>query len=128
LIAQESQAKVTLLHVIHDLAADLGGKYSGPLLRGIETELKNLIPEDALNWCDVETRIEAGLPSEFIPKFLHSERFDLLVMNIHGKNMLDRVLLGSTAERTVRAAAEICPVLLIPPLKETGRKRVARKS
>jgi nucleotide-binding universal stress UspA family protein len=127
-IAQESQAKVTLLHVIHDLAADLGGKYSGPLLRGIETELKNLIPEDALNWCDVETRIEAGLPSEFIPKFLHSERFDLLVMNIHGKNMLDRVLLGSTAERTVRAAAEICPVLLIPPLKETGRKRVARKS
>jgi hypothetical protein len=42
--------------------------------------------------------------------------------------MLDRVLLGSTAERTVRAAAEICPVLLIPPLKETGRKRVARKS
>jgi len=127
-IAQECQAKVTLLHVLHDLAADIRGKYHEPLLRGIETELKKLIPEDALDWCDVETRIESGLPYEFIPKFLHSEKFDLLVMNIHGKNIVDRVLLGSTAERTVRAAAETCPVLLIPPMKQMKPKQRARAS
>jgi nucleotide-binding universal stress UspA family protein len=125
-IAQECQSKVTLLHVVHDIAADISGKYHDPLFRGIETELKNLVPDEALDWCDVETRIEAGLPYEFIPKFLKSEKFDLLVMNIHGKNMLERALLGSTAERTVRAAAEICPVLLIPPLPKTARKRSSK--
>lgn len=127
-IAQECQSRVTLLHVVHDLAADIRGKYSGPLLQGIEAELKKLVPDEVLDWCDVETRIEAGVPYEFIPKFLHSEKFDLLVMNIHGKNMLERVLLGSTAERTVRAAAEICPVLLIPPLTSAKARKRARKS
>jgi nucleotide-binding universal stress UspA family protein len=114
-IAQECQAKVTLLHVVHDIAADISGKYREPLWRGIETELQKLVPEEALDWCDVETRVDAGLPYVFIPRFLQSGKFDLLVMNIHGKSMLDRALLGSTAERTVRAAAEICPVMLIPP-------------
>jgi nucleotide-binding universal stress UspA family protein len=127
-IAQESQAKVTLLHVVHDLAADVHGKYYGPLVRGIETELENLVPDQALDWCDVETQIEVGVPYEFIPKYLQSKKFDLLVMNIHGKNMLERVLLGSTAERTVRAAAEICPVLLIPPLTSTKGKKRTRKA
>jgi nucleotide-binding universal stress UspA family protein len=114
-IAQESQAKLTLLHVVHDFAADLGAKYREPLWRGIESELQKLVPEEALDWCDVETKIEAGLPHEFIPRFLQSGKFDLLIMNIHGKSVLDRALLGSTAERTVRTAAEICPVMLIPP-------------
>jgi len=127
-IAQECQSKVTLLHVVHDIAADIRGKYHDPLLRGIEAELKNLVPEQVLDWCEVETRIEAGLPYEFIPNFLKSEKFDLLVMNIHGKNMLERALLGSTAERTVRAAAEICPVLLIPPLAKTKSKKRSSSS
>jgi nucleotide-binding universal stress UspA family protein len=127
-IAQECQSKVTLLHVVHDIAADIRGKYHDPLLRGIEAELKNLVPEQVLDWCEVETRIETGLPYEFIPKFLKSEKFDLLVMNIHGKNMLERALLGSTAERTVRAAAEICPVLLIPPLAKTKSKKRSSRS
>jgi hypothetical protein len=45
-------------------------------------------------------------------------------MNIHGKGMLDRALLGSTAERVVRSAK--CPVLLIPPMKKAGRKTRGR--
>jgi nucleotide-binding universal stress UspA family protein len=127
-IAQECQAKVTLLHVVHDIAADITAKYREQLWRGIETELKKLIPEEALDWCDVETQIESGLPYVFIPQFLKSEKFDLLVMNIHGKNMLDRALLGSTAERTVRAATEICPVMLIPPLATAKSKRRSRRA
>jgi nucleotide-binding universal stress UspA family protein len=120
-IAKESQAKVTLLHVVHDIAVDITSKYREPLLRGIETELQKLVPEDALD--EVKTRIEVGVPYEFIPNFLRTEKFDLLVMNIHGKSLLDRALVGSTAERTVRAAADICPVLLIPPLNSATKKR-----
>lgn len=125
-LAQECQSKLTLLHVVHDVAADVSGRYREPLWRGIEAELQKLVPESALDWCDVETRIEAGRPWQFIPKFLESGKFDLLVMNIHGKGMLDRALVGSTAERTVRAAAEICPVLLIPPMRSRKEKPAPR--
>lgn len=126
-IAQECQARVTLLHVLHDLAADVAGKYREPLLRGIESQLQKLIPESALDWCDVETRIEEGLPFRVIAQLVQSGTFDLLVMNIHGKSMLDRALIGSTAERTLRVAAGLCPVLLIPPLGKSKAKR-RRKS
>jgi len=47
-----------------------------------------------------------------------------LVMNVHGKSMLDRALLGSTAERVVRGAG--IPVLVIPPV--IGKKRKGRPS
>jgi nucleotide-binding universal stress UspA family protein len=101
--------------VLNDVAADVIGTYRDALVKGIENQMQRLIPEDALDWCNVDIRVETGLPAKMIPKIVNSEAFDLLVMNIHGKTMLDRVLIGSTAERTLRAAAGICPVLLIPP-------------
>lgn len=119
-IAQECQAKVTLLHVLHEVAEETAGKYRDALVRGVELQLQKLIPENALDWCEVETRIEEGLPYKVIPDLVKSGSFDLLVMNIHGKGMLDRALIGSTAERTLRTAAGICPVLLIPPLGRKG--------
>ena len=126
-IAQECQAKLTLLHVLHDVVADVTGKYRDPLLLGIEEQLQRLVPEDALDWCDVETRVEEGLPFKVIPNFVQTGAYDLLVMNIHGKNLLDRALIGSTAERTLRAAGEICPVLLIPPGKTAQKTRKAQR-
>jgi nucleotide-binding universal stress UspA family protein len=121
-IAQECQARVTVMHVINDVAIDLSGKYRDPLVRGIEEELGRLIPEEAKPWCDIRTRVEIGLPYRAILKTLEREKIDLLVMNIHGKGMLDRALLGSTAERVVRGAG--CPALLIPPM---GKKRKGSK-
>ena len=120
-IAQECQAKVTLLHVVNDISADIAGVYREPLIRSIRGELETLVPKEAANWCDISARVETGLPVRRILDILKRERVDLLVMNIHGKGMLDRALLGSTAERLVRGA-EI-PVLLIPPLAAAKRKR-----
>jgi nucleotide-binding universal stress UspA family protein len=122
-VAQECQAKVTLLHVVNDLAADVSAKYMEPLLRGVSEELNKLVPNDARDWCDVTVQVETGVPHELIPKILKQGKYDLLVMNIHGKSLLDRALLGSTAERTLRAATETCPVLLIPPPAEKARAR-----
>ena len=114
-IAQECQAKLTLLHVLNDVASDVIGKYRDSLIHGIETQLQKLIPEEALDWCDPEVRVEIGLPWKLIPAIAKSGRFDLLVMNVHGKGLLDRALIGSTAERALRTATEICPVMLVPP-------------
>ena len=122
-IGQRNRGKVTLLHVLHDDAADAAGKYRDQLVRGIELQLHKFIPERAFEECEIETRLEAGSPSTVIPKIVKSGSYDLLVMNIHGKRLIDRALVGSTAERTLRATAGICPVLLIPPARTARRKR-----
>jgi nucleotide-binding universal stress UspA family protein len=122
-IAERNRAKLTLLHVVHEDAAQAAGKYRDQLIRGIEVQLHKFIPENAFEWGDIETRIEDGSPSEVISGIVKSGSYDLLVMNIHGKRVIDRALVGSTAERTLRAAAGICPVLLIPPAKSARRRR-----
>jgi nucleotide-binding universal stress UspA family protein len=80
-----------------------------------------MVPGEARNWCDIVTRVETGVPYRIILRTIEDERPDLLVMNIHGKGMLDRALLGSTAERVVRAAS--CPVMMIPPMKRKLKRR-----
>ena len=114
-VAQENESQISLLHVIHDVAADVSGKYRDSLIEGVHKQLNDLVPAEAKNWCDVNTRVDTGIPYRIILRILEDEKIDLVVMNIHGKGMLDRALLGSTAERVVRVAP--CPVMLIPPMK-----------
>ena len=120
-VAQENESEVTLLHVVHDVSADLSGKYRDSLIEGVRKQLDEMVPAEAKNWCNIVTRVETGVPYRIVLRMLDDEKIDLLVMNIHGKGMLDRALLGSTAERVVRAAH--CPVMLIPPLKRRSKRR-----
>jgi nucleotide-binding universal stress UspA family protein len=122
-IGQEYQAKVTVMHVLNDISADISGRYRDTLIKSIRSELEELVPEEARDWCDTSTRVETGLPWTRILDTAKRDKIDLLVMNVHGKSMLDRALLGSTAERVVRGSA--APVLLIPPTAVGKRKRKA---
>jgi nucleotide-binding universal stress UspA family protein len=124
-IAQESQSRITLLHVIDDVAiTQLRVGQRGLLINEIREQLEEFVPEEARTWCDVETRVEIGTPYQMILKVLKSEKPGLLVMNVHGKGMIDRALIGSTAERVLRAAE--CPVLLVPS-KAVAKKAPVRK-
>jgi nucleotide-binding universal stress UspA family protein len=120
-VAQENESQVTLLHVLHDVTAELSDKYRASLIDGIRKQLDGMIPAEARNWCDIVSKVEMGVPYRIILRMLADLKIDLLVMNIHGKGMLDRALLGSTAERVVRAAS--CPVMMIPPMKRKFRRR-----
>jgi nucleotide-binding universal stress UspA family protein len=124
-IAQENQARVDLLHVVEDVGLEIFNRYGDPFLKNIRKKLEGLVPRGAKNWCEVRTRVESGKPYRVILKILEREKPDLLVMNIHGKNRIDRALLGTTAERVVRAAD--CPVLLIPPLKKPATRTSRKK-
>jgi nucleotide-binding universal stress UspA family protein len=119
-IAQENESKITFMHVVNDLAVDVSRKYRESLIGGVRSQLEKMVPAEAWDWCGIDTRVEVGHPYRVIERTLEKEKPDLLVMNIHGKGMLDRALLGSTAERIVRSAR--CPVMLIPPMKKAARK------
>jgi nucleotide-binding universal stress UspA family protein len=83
------------------------------VIEGVRKKLERLVPESAKAWCETRTTVATGTPYQVILKTAKKEKVGLIVMNIHGKGMLDRILVGSTAERVVRGAE--CPVLLIPP-------------
>ena len=121
-VARATKAHLTLLHVLEEMRVLTSRKYRTELAKSVQPQLSDLIPADAQNWCDI--RIEAGTAYWIILKVLQREKIDLLVMNTHGKGMVDRALLGSTSERVARAAD--CPVLLIPPMKEAKSSRRAR--
>jgi nucleotide-binding universal stress UspA family protein len=60
-------------------------------------------------------RLQAGVPFEVIVKIAEEERADMILMGTHGRSGLNRVLLGSVAERVIRLAP--CPVLTVRQAK-----------
>jgi nucleotide-binding universal stress UspA family protein len=125
-IADATGARVTFLHVLEEMRALTSEKYREKAQERITRELLKLVPLDARSRLDIQ--VEAGTPSHLILRTLKKEKIDLLVMNTHGKGIVDRVILGSTSERVVRAAD--CAVMLIPPLKaaksgQRSQKRAA---
>jgi len=59
----------------------------------------------------VETCLLSGSPSQEIVRYAEAEDCDLIVMGTHGRGGIDRLLLGSVAERVVRSST--IPVLTV---------------
>jgi len=73
-------------------------------LEGVE----RLAPDDVA----VETATVEGTPSTEIVRYTREQPVDVVVMGTHGRGGIDRLLLGSVAERVVRKSA--VPVVTVP--------------
>jgi len=62
----------------------------------------------------------SGVPFEAIVAAATEERADVIVMGTHGRSGLNRLLLGSVADRVIRLAP--CPVLAV---RQTGHAKAA---
>lgn len=67
--------------------------------------------EDRADVADVVTAMREGPPSREIVDYANDENCDLVVMGTHGRGGLNRILLGSVAERVVRSSE--VPVLTV---------------
>jgi nucleotide-binding universal stress UspA family protein len=91
-------------------------------VREQETERAKDIVEEARNKATaeglaVESRIVQEIdPYQAIENYLDEHDIDLIVMGTHGRSGLERLLLGSTTERTLRTAD--IPVLSVPMKNE----------
>jgi nucleotide-binding universal stress UspA family protein len=74
-------------------------------LAGVRTR----VLEDGLD--DIETSVWYGPPAEAIVEAARYRLADLIVMSSHGRSGLGRLVLGSVAERVLRATPT--PILLI---------------
>jgi len=120
-LAQEFQSELYLAHVIEPPV------YEDIVKRSIESEeefqqdlrirlndkLKNMVPDEAKNWCDPITTLLAGQPHEELIKYAVVHSINLIVLGFRGHGLVETLLVGSTADRVAHRAA--CPVLLVRP-------------
>jgi nucleotide-binding universal stress UspA family protein len=117
-LAAPSGANVTALYVMewppvaHDPLlgppTDLTGYRMAAEAMGSQ-RLHNAVVELALE--GIEEIVGAGKPHHEILRIAEQRGSDLIVLGIHGRNPVLRMLFGSTAEPVVRRA--ICPVLTV---------------
>lgn len=81
-----------------------------------EEQMKRLCEDTRQRGARVEGVVLQGETHDVIPNFAKAQKTDLIIMGTRGRGGLPHLLLGSTAERTVRLAA--CPVITVPPSPE----------
>jgi nucleotide-binding universal stress UspA family protein len=77
-------------------------------------KLKNMVPEEARNWCNPLTTLLAGQPYEELTKYAVLYNIDLIVLGVRGHSLVEKLFVGSTTDRVVRQAT--CPVLTVRPI------------
>jgi len=125
-LAQEADARLTLLHVIefpqalHDI----------PLPRGAEADrlhavaeaeylrrLRAQVPAQARMYCTVAARVSEGKPARAILHVAEEEQADLIVMGVQGRGTVELMVFGSNTHAVIRGAG--CPVLVVPAPRGT---------
>ena len=76
--------------------------------------------EEAPPGVRVVTATAGGDPAREIVRYATRHGVDLIVLGAHGRSGVNRILLGSVAERVVRTAP--CPVLTVPPPEPVPRQ------
>jgi nucleotide-binding universal stress UspA family protein len=120
--AQESDAQLTLVHAIeippelHELAAS--AEVDVPAVRqAAEAEcqrrLQAAVPASAFTYCTVQMHVAEGRAHRQILRVASERNADLIVLGVHGRGALDRLVFGSTTHAVLCGAT--CPVLAVRP-------------
>ena len=117
-LAHSWGASLTIMNVLEfppglDPESPVNRLYLTELMKQATHELVEVKARATKRGIPAETKIATGIPSEEVLTAATGEDPDLIVVGTRGKTGLAHVLLGSTAERIIRAAP--CPVLAVHP-------------
>jgi nucleotide-binding universal stress UspA family protein len=119
-LARETDSRLTVLHVIEllpvvyepSMATPFDFERDRPMLEQAGRDhLHRFIPDLVARQSAIDEVVTSGKPYVEILKEAAERRADLIVLGVHGHNVLDRLLFGSTAGHVVRGAG--CPVLTV---------------
>ena len=116
-LAQESDARLTALHVLAEPNDDqMLEPFDTPAFRlrcegTAQQQLDALVSSEVREYCEPVTRLVWGKAYQKILDVAQRDDSDLIVMGVHGRNVVERMLFGSTTNQVVRHAA--CPVLTL---------------
>jgi nucleotide-binding universal stress UspA family protein len=119
-LAAESEASLTVVNVVElppTISDPLG---PGPfayedLQRELEVDAANrfeeIVPDATRASSRIDAMITVGKPYQEILRIAREREAELIVVGVHGRSAVDRVLFGSTAHHLVRQS--VCPVLTL---------------
>ena len=117
-LAQQLQARLTLLHVLDLTPVTMGEMTAGvtaTALDTLETEAQHLLQASVERvqraGLQGESLLVPGTPTHAIVATAGEQGVDLILMGTHGRTGLAHVFLGSVAEHVIRHAP--CPVLVM---------------
>jgi nucleotide-binding universal stress UspA family protein len=108
-LAQENKAELTLMHVIESTTENVA--VSSHLYQAAMGRLSDLLPSDAVNWCEPEFHVEAGLAPDEILRAANQRHTGLIVLGVHHAARLASHIPWAVAYSVVRRAD--CPVLTV---------------
>jgi nucleotide-binding universal stress UspA family protein len=117
-IARRRGETITLVHVAPPPPSDLAtaamvaDAVQEEMIAGQTTSLEAEAEALRRGGVAVETRLEEGIPAKVLLELAAAPETSLLVAGMHGRARIDRVIVGSSAERVARSAR--CPVLVVP--------------
>jgi nucleotide-binding universal stress UspA family protein len=129
-LVQQAQGTLIVMHVVEDVperelqrhAPELPAFWKGEA-DDAWRRVRRAIPASARGGCQIEEIVRFGKPPEEILRVAEAREAQLIVLGMHGRSALDRMMFGSSAQRVVREAP--CPVLTIRPPALLRRARAA---
>lgn len=121
-MAQALGAGVRFVHVVESFSG-YNMMLVHPSFEQISNDLKhkadglmaNLIEDHKDKVEDITGEVVIGDPADKILEYADGEDFDLLIVGTHGAKGLERVLMGSVANKVAQNAP--CPILIVNPAR-----------
>jgi nucleotide-binding universal stress UspA family protein len=119
-LAEHAAAQLILLHVVELLPAGYDPipvmafdvtSYNSALEEAAKGRLRTFVPDAFRLGCDTDDVVTNGRPYVEILRIAAEREVDLIVLGIHGRSAIDKLVFGSTTEHVVRRAT--CPVLTV---------------
>lgn len=118
-------ANLTFLHVLpqlpdySDYKPDTLKQLESTFLAQAEAKMSVLMESAQKRRAGVDAVVVSGEAAEAILAYARDRQVDLIVIATHGAQGMEKVLLGSVADRVIKGAA--CPILVFNPFrKERG--------
>lgn len=125
------QASLALVHVIEAATCEEDADCGMQELSDLGLRMKQAKKEmDQLksplgSSVNLTTHVIIGPPASALCEMVRDEHVDLVVLSSHGRAGLERMLIGSVAEKIVQDAS--CPVLVVKPARSRDGKFVVEK-
>jgi nucleotide-binding universal stress UspA family protein len=117
-LAEEHGAELHVLHVVASISAMVGEHGTSGTLDPKDEDDGSKWLAELLGEAGGIRRVEAVRVGQDVPQtivqYAKNHAIDLIIMATHGRTGLAHAVLGSNAEKVLRAAT--CPVLVIPRL------------
>lgn len=120
-MAEVWKARLTALHVVHDLSYYSGVFITSKPIETLQRDLEAEANERLAAWCEdvcggeiaYDVLVLEGRPIAEISRMIRELEADCLVIGAHSMDKPEHQLFGSTAERLLRHIQ--CPTVVIPP-------------